>query len=263
MKHELGKILDKYHGKRPTTDSAVALYHELNTFFDSLPDEPLTGTSSCNMVSAVAGVKKQDLLAALKAEGFKDDIGHPLENNLLFQKLVSLIPEESAPEESAPDEGCGVGGVVPVIPAHEVQLVKMQTLHQLLVEQTSYRIGDAEGAAKLAQMVNAAYAAIAAPDMGEVSDGYHTFNELYAHRVRLFSTLMCAYPDQAWWSYLHHDGSKWDGWILAGIDTPAGPVTYHLPISEVPMLPEGTELARGKEWDGHTAADVLERLKSL
>lgn len=197
---------------------------------------------------------KHELLAILKEEGFKDDIGHPLENNLVFQKLVALIPDDATNLVS--------GGVVGVSET-EVKLVKMQTLHQLLVEQTSYRIGDAEGAAKLAQMVNAAYAAIAAPDIGELSDGYHTFNELYAHRVRLFSTLMCAYPDQAWWSYLHHDGSKWDGWILAGIDTPAGPVTYHLPVSEVPMLPEGTELARGKEWDGHTAADVLERLKSL
>ena len=39
------------------------------------------------------------------------------------------------------------------------------------------------------------------PDMGEVSDGYHTFNELYAHRVRLFSTLMRAHPDKSWWSF--------------------------------------------------------------
>lgn len=100
-------------------------------------------------------------------------------------------------------------------------------------------------------------------DMGEVSDGYHTFNELYAHRVRLFSSLMRACPALSWWSFSHSDGEVWEGWILAGIDTPAGAVTYHLPESEIPFLPAGTELEFGKEWDGHTPEDVLERLLTL
>lgn len=99
---------------------------------------------------------------------------------------------------------------------------------------------------------------------GQISDGYHTFDELYAHRVRLFSTLMRAHPDKSWWSFKHHDGSVWDGWIIAGIDTPAGTATYHLPVTEIEFFDEGVrQLRRGKEWDGHTAADVLERLKSL
>ncbi|MGJ0636850.1 hypothetical protein [Xenorhabdus bovienii] len=100
-------------------------------------------------------------------------------------------------------------------------------------------------------------------DMGEVSDGYHTFNELYAHRVRLFSTLMHAHKESAWWSRTHSDGVIWDGWILAGIETLVGNITYHLPESEIQNLPEGTELDTGKEWDGHTADDVLERMLSL
>ncbi|HIE4798963.1 TPA: hypothetical protein ACXNDR_001620 [Serratia marcescens] len=100
-------------------------------------------------------------------------------------------------------------------------------------------------------------------DKGEISDGYHTFNELYAHRVRLFSTLMRAFADKAWWSFSGSDGEKWEGWILAGIATPEGDVTYHLPETEIPHLPEGTEIEVGKEWDGHTADDVLERLVSL
>ncbi|ELY4440249.1 hypothetical protein SMZ43_003931 [Cronobacter dublinensis] len=100
-------------------------------------------------------------------------------------------------------------------------------------------------------------------DMGEVSDGYHTFNELYAHRVRLFSALMNAYPSISWWSRKHHDGEEWEGWIIAGIDTPDGPATYHLPEDEIENLPEGTELECGKEWDGHEADDVLIRLLSL
>ncbi|HHH7552884.1 TPA: hypothetical protein ACP2DR_004960, partial [Escherichia coli] len=100
-------------------------------------------------------------------------------------------------------------------------------------------------------------------DMGEVSDGYHTFNELYAHRVRLFSSLMHAYAELSWWSRKHSDGEEWDGWIIAGITTPEGEITYHLPVEEIEFLPEGTELEFGKEWDGHEANDVLGRLLSL
>lgn len=100
-------------------------------------------------------------------------------------------------------------------------------------------------------------------DAGLFSDGYHTFDELYAHRVRLFTCLMHAHRNRAWWSLRHDDGTKMDGWILAGIDTPVGPATYHLPVTETPYLPEGIELDKGKPWDGHTADDVLERLPSL
>ena len=98
---------------------------------------------------------------------------------------------------------------------------------------------------------------------GNQSDGYHTFNELYAHRVRLFACLMHAYRASAWWSFSHADGGDMPGWIIAGIDTPAGTATYHLPESEIDNLPAGTNIAFGKEWDGHTADDVLERLLSL
>lgn len=99
--------------------------------------------------------------------------------------------------------------------------------------------------------------------VGDVSDGYHTFDDLYAHRVRLFSTLMHAYPHLSWWSRKQFDGQEFKGWVLAGITTPAGDVTYHLPESEVTHLPPGTELEIGKEWDGHTGDDVIKRLLSL
>ncbi|MEB6533274.1 hypothetical protein MXM51_01750 [Pantoea stewartii] len=100
-------------------------------------------------------------------------------------------------------------------------------------------------------------------DMGEVSDGYHTFNELYAHRVRLFGSLMHAYATLAWWSRKHSDREEWEGWVIAGITTPEGEITYHLPVEEIDYLPEGTEIEIGKEWDGHTANDMLDRLLSL
>lgn len=109
-------------------------------------------------------------------------------------------------------------------------------------------------------------------DTNQISDGYHTFGELYEHRIALFRAL-CSMtldmdceqgaPDSAWKSKLHSDGSGFDGWFIAGINTePGDQMTYHIPMSEWDKWP-GKELGAAPEWDGHTSADVLERLKSL
>jgi len=39
------------------------------------------------------------------------------------------------------------------------------------------------------------------------SDGYHTFDELYEHRHWLFLSLMKMWPERAWASKLHADGT--------------------------------------------------------
>lgn len=100
-------------------------------------------------------------------------------------------------------------------------------------------------------------------DPGEVSDGYHTFNELYAHRCTLFLALISCRPEISWISKKHHDGSAWEGWFIAGVELETGTVTYHLP-SEMWVDASNTGatiLERGKEWDGHTSADVVDRLR--
>lgn len=103
----------------------------------------------------------------------------------------------------------------------------------------------------------------------EISDGYHTFDELYDHRIALFKALMWAHSDKAWMSKVHDDGSIMEGWFIAGIVTPEGNATYHLPIKEWDDLycNRGDkyimDLDKAPKWDGHTPADVIERLKIL
>lgn len=110
---------------------------------------------------------------------------------------------------------------------------------------------------------------------GQLSDGYHSFDELYEHRLFLFISLldmmtftnsMCQVSEEVlgrtgvWKSRKHSDGSEWEGWFIAGIGTVAGHmVTYHLPnrLWEHCAAPE-RELA--PEFDGHTPNDVLQRL---
>ncbi len=92
---------------------------------------------------------------------------------------------------------------------------------------------------------------------GETSDGYHTFNELYEHRHAMFSILCRDY--NGWKSKLHADGTMFDGWFIAGIQTPSGQATYHLPLAWWNRL-KCCEFERAPEWDGHTSDDVLRRL---
>src|SRR6267142_6419394 len=59
-----------------------------------------------------------------------------------------------------------------------------------------------------------------------VSDGYHTMDELYEHRIRLYLALVKIYDNYitpmachvvCWKSKLHDDGSSFDGWFILGM----------------------------------------------
>ena len=94
---------------------------------------------------------------------------------------------------------------------------------------------------------------------GEVSDGYHTFNELYRHRCLLFCMALIG-ADESFKASKHADGSEWDGWFIAGMKLPAGWITYHLPDSMWSLCPV-PDVAMAPEWDGHTSNDVCDRMQ--
>lgn len=98
---------------------------------------------------------------------------------------------------------------------------------------------------------------------GETSDGYHTFNELYHHRAVLFSVIVKAFPDHAWKSRKHHDGTMYDGMFIVGIETPDGQATYHYDIEPYWDMFECKELEYAPEWDGHTPAQAIARIGKL
>lgn len=101
-------------------------------------------------------------------------------------------------------------------------------------------------------------------EIGDVSDGFHTFNSLYEQRMILFAALVKAYRDKAWKSYRHEDGEYCfgGGWFVVGIDTPEGSYTYHYENKYWDMF-DCADLPRAKHWDGHTEADAETRLMSL
>lgn len=100
-------------------------------------------------------------------------------------------------------------------------------------------------------------------DIGELSDGFHTFDSLYYQRAILFATIVNTYKELAWKSKKHEDGQFCfgGGWFIVGIDTPNGFYTYHYEMEYWDLF-DCKELPRAKHWDGHTDKDVT-RLLSL
>lgn len=100
-------------------------------------------------------------------------------------------------------------------------------------------------------------------DIGELSDGYHTFNSLYDQRVVLFATLCNAFKGLFWKSKKHSDGEDCfgGGWFIVGVTTPKGNYTYHYELKHWDMF-KCEVLDKAPEHDGHTDKDV-KRLLSL
>ena len=96
---------------------------------------------------------------------------------------------------------------------------------------------------------------------GKISDGSHTFYDLYYHRMVLFSIICNRFSDIAWKSKQHEDGSMYPGYFVVGINTPEGQFSYHYPLNYWDNFMV-TELHTAPEWDGHQPEDV-DRLFSL
>ena len=99
--------------------------------------------------------------------------------------------------------------------------------------------------------------------MGNLSDGYHTFNELYHHRAILFSVICNAMPDKAWKSKLHETGDMYEGMFIVGIETTEGQATYHYDIDPYWDMFKVKELEKAPKFDGHTPQNAIDRISKL
>jgi len=101
-------------------------------------------------------------------------------------------------------------------------------------------------------------------------DGYHTFDELYDHRITIFIAL-CRMLDvtayEIWRSKRHSDGEICFGTgtqFVLGMGKEKGEqITYHIPVERWDETDFAETLEKAPEWDGHTSDDVIERLKRV
>ncbi|MFC9432709.1 hypothetical protein [Nocardia sp. NPDC057030] len=101
---------------------------------------------------------------------------------------------------------------------------------------------------------------------GEMSDGYHTFNELYHHRMLYNALLFNEWARQGLYDVhkarCHSDGSRAAGWFVVVAQLPTGQISNHYPDRDwdrfaIPERP------RAAEWDRHTPRQAAERLAAL
>ena len=98
----------------------------------------------------------------------------------------------------------------------------------------------------------------------KISDGHHTFEELYHQRAVLFCTVCNLYPDISWKSKKHYDDNDpmYNGDFIAGIYTPLGQAAFHLKDKYWDML-HVSELDKAPRYDGYNSDEALLRIASL
>lgn len=116
----------------------------------------------------------------------------------------------------------------------------------------------------------------------DVTDSFHTMEELYTHRYHLFLALVKVYDNyvtplachvNCWKSMMHDDGTMFDDSFILGMtvtkpkfEVSEAPeryhITYHLPMKYW-HLAKVVEIRRAPPYDGHTSRNVLERLLRL
>jgi hypothetical protein len=102
---------------------------------------------------------------------------------------------------------------------------------------------------------------------GNTSDGYHTFNELYefrkAYNAALFNEWAVGGKCSVHKSWRHHDGELCfgGGWFIVVAVLPQGQISNHYEAKDWDLfaVPEVERVLF--EFDGHTGADVVTRLK--
>lgn len=92
-----------------------------------------------------------------------------------------------------------------------------------------------------------------------ISDGYHTFDELYTHRTALFAALCNSQPEKAYKAKKHEDGTMYDDMFLASFETPGGVTSYHCKMEFWDWF-QVEEREFADHFDGYTPDDVVVRL---
>jgi hypothetical protein len=99
-------------------------------------------------------------------------------------------------------------------------------------------------------------------DMGEVSDGYHTFNELYYYRMLYNAAFFNLLPKElVHKSKRHHTGEECfgGGWFIVMANLPTGQISNHYELKDWDLF-QVPEKEFADEWDGHTPQEASERL---
>ena len=103
-------------------------------------------------------------------------------------------------------------------------------------------------------------------DKQQISDGYHTFAELYEHRHLLTCLLGSNINVAGWKSKRHEDGTMYPDSFIVGISVADSRfydelVRYHMPLEFWDLFITYDILDVAPRWDGATSSDYLNRIR--
>ena len=103
-------------------------------------------------------------------------------------------------------------------------------------------------------------------NMDQVSDGYHTFEELYKFRLLYNAAFFNCLPRniEVLKSKYHNDGKACfgGGWFIVQAELPTGQISNHYEMKYWDLF-KIPEYEKANLWDGHTPQDVIERLEKF
>lgn len=115
--------------------------------------------------------------------------------------------------------------------------------------------------------------------VGQLNDGYHSFDELYEFRKVYNAALFNEwandltidpkgnehYAFNVHKSWRHHDGELCfgGGWFIVCAKLPTGLISNHYKAEDWDLFKVPAEDKALFKYDGHTAEDVLQRIKAL
>ena len=106
-------------------------------------------------------------------------------------------------------------------------------------------------------------------EKGNISDGYHTFNELYEYRLLYNASMFNELAKQGLYdvhkSRKHSDGTIPFGdenWFIVQAELPTGQISNHYEMKDWDLF-NVPEKEKANTYDGHTPQDVAKRLREF
>ena len=96
-------------------------------------------------------------------------------------------------------------------------------------------------------------------DCSNISDGNHTFGELYFYKDILTAALFNTYHNRCWKTKRNSDGTVCDGYFIVGMNTQFGQIIYHYPLDKWNWFNVKT-LYRPPECNNYTSEQNLTRM---
>lgn len=112
-------------------------------------------------------------------------------------------------------------------------------------------------------------------ELGELTDGYHTFDELYEFRKLYNAVLFNEWGNPGFdvlgvkydvhKSKRHNDGNLCfgGGWFIVVAVLPTGQISNHYKLEDWDLFQIPETIIAKHEFDGHTPEDVMIRLKAI